>query len=150
MPGGTSTTTLVPGRVGEYVVRGVLGEGGMGAVLLADDVRLGRQVALKMILPQLQGNPIARERFLREARAAAGGRHDHVVPIYHIGEDGGTPYLVMPLLKGESLGARMARTGPLPPSEAVRVGREAAEGLAAAHAKGLVHRDVKPSNLWLE
>ena len=76
--------------------------------------------------------------------------HDHVVPIHHVDEDGGTPYLVMPLLRGESLDARLRKRPRLPAAEAVRIAREAAEGLEAAHAAGLVHRDVKPSNLWLE
>jgi serine/threonine protein kinase len=138
-----------PSRLGDYVVRRLLGAGGMGAVLLADDPALGRRVAVKVMHPRLAADPAHRGRFLREARAAAAIRHDHACPIYHVGEEGGAPFLVMPLLEGESLAARLAR-GPLPPAEAARVGREAALGLAAAHDKGLVHRDVKPANLWLE
>jgi hypothetical protein len=121
----------------------------MGAVLLADDPALGRRVAVKVMLAHRAADPAARDRFLREARAAAAVRHDHVVPIFHVGESDGTPFLVMPLLEGESLEARLRR-GPLSPDEVARVGREAALGLSAAHAKGLVHRDVKPANLWLE
>jgi hypothetical protein len=139
-----------PSRLGEYAVLRVLGQGGMGAVLLADDTKLGRQVAVKVMLPQFAADRGARERFLREARAAAAIQHDHVVPIHHVGDDGGVPYLVMPLLQGESLDARLEREGVLPAAEVARVGREAAEGLAAAHERGVVHRDVKPSNLWLE
>jgi hypothetical protein len=138
-----------PARLGPYHVRGLLGRGGMGAVLAADDPALGRPVAVKVMLPHRAADPAARARFLREARAAAAVRHDHVVPIFHVGEQDGAPYLVMPLLDGESLAARLAR-GPLPPAEVARVGREAALGLAAAHARGLIHRDVKPDNLWLE
>jgi hypothetical protein len=122
----------------------------MGVVLRAEDEVLRRPVALKVMRPELAARPEARERFLREARAAAALAHEHVVPVYHVGEEGGTPFLVMPLLEGESLAARLRREGRLPVAEVLRIGREAAEGLAAAHERGLVHRDVKPGNLWLE
>jgi hypothetical protein len=132
-----------------YRILKLLGEGGMGVVLLAEDAVAGRQVALKFMKP---GGGSARKRFLREARAAASLRDDHVVPIFHVDEVEGTPYLVMPFLDGESLEARLERAGkePLPMDEVVQIGREAALGLEAAHAKGLIHRDVKPANLWLE
>jgi hypothetical protein len=143
-------TLALPGRVGGYRVVGRLGAGGMGEVYRAEDPALGRQVAVKVMRPELAARPAARDRFLREARSAAAVRHDHVVPIYHVGEDAAGPFLVMPLLEGESLEDRLARAGALPPGEVARIGREAALGLAAAHAKGLVHRDVKPANLWLE
>src|SRR5262249_41724395 len=90
------------------------------------------------------------ERFLREARSAAALQHDNVVPILQVGEDGGVPFIAMPLLEGESLEARLLREGTLPVDEVVRVGLEAAEGLAGAPGKGLVHRDANPANLWLE
>jgi serine/threonine protein kinase/Leucine-rich repeat (LRR) protein len=96
------------------------------------------------------GNPKARQRFLREARAAAALEHDNVVTIHQVSEDNGTPFLAMPLLKGESLEDRLRRDGRLPIAEVLRVGREIAEGLAAAHEHGLIHRDIKPGNLWLE
>src|SRR5262249_4889685 len=92
----------------------------------------------------------ARQRFRREAQAAAAVKHDHIVTIYQVGEDRDVPYLAMELLEGESLDERLKREGRLPLAEVVRVGREIAEGLAAAHAKGVIHRDVKPSNIWLE
>jgi predicted Ser/Thr protein kinase len=136
----------VPG----YAVVRELGRGGMGAVYLAEDPKLGRRVAVKVMRAELAADAVARDRFVREARAAAAVRHDHVVPVYHVGEAAdNSPFLVMPLLAGESLADRLSR-GPLPPAEVARVGREAALGLAAAHAVGLVHRDVKPANLWLE
>jgi hypothetical protein len=138
------------GRLGHYRVLKVLGAGGMGVVFHAEDILLHRPVALKAMLPVLAASPTNRERFTREARAAAAVEHDHVVAIHQISEDRGVPFLVMPLLRGEPLDARLAREKKLPPREVLRVGREAAEGLSAAHARGLVHRDVKPGNIWLE
>jgi hypothetical protein len=138
------------GRLGGYRVLQVLGSGGMGVVFEAEDPQLRRRVALKALLPVLAASPAARQRFLREARAAAAVRNDHVVTIYQVGEDRGIPFLAMELLHGETLEARLHRDGRLPLAEVLRVGRETAEGLAAAHEKGLVHRDVKPANLWLE
>ncbi|MBX9579172.1 MAG: protein kinase [Gemmataceae bacterium] len=138
-----------PQQVGGYRLVRLIGRGGMGEVWEADDPQLRRRVAVKLMLPAIAARPEARARFLREARALAAVRHDHVVPVLHVLEDGGVPYLVMPLLEGESLDGRLAG-GPLPPGEVIRVGREAALGLAAAHAEGVVHRDIKPHNLWLE
>jgi serine/threonine protein kinase len=138
------------GRLGPYRVLKVLGCGGMGVVYEAEDPRLRRSVALKALLPALAANPVARQRFLHEARAAALVAHDHVVTIYEVGEDRGIPYLAMQLLRGETLEARLRRHRRLPAAEVVRIGREVTAGLAVAHAKGLIHRDVKPSNIWLE
>jgi WD40 repeat protein len=138
------------GRLGPYRVRRVLGKGGMGIVFHAEDPQLGRPVALKAMLPALAASDDARQRFLREGRAAAAINHDHVVPVFHVGEDRGVPFLAMPLLEGESLEDRLCRDEVLPPAEVLRVGREIAAGLAAAHERGLVHRDVKPANVWLE
>jgi serine/threonine protein kinase len=138
------------GRLGPYRVLQVLGQGGMGVVYRGEDPQLQRHVALKVMRPLVAASPASRQRFLREARAAAALHHDHVVPIYHVGEERGVPFLVMPLLRGESLEQRLERQGKLPAAEVMRVGREAAEGLAAAHERGLVHRDIKPANLWLE
>jgi tRNA A-37 threonylcarbamoyl transferase component Bud32 len=139
-----------PSRLGDFRILRRLGAGGMGVVYLAEDTRLGRRVALKVLRPELAAQEVYRRRFLREARAAAAVRSDHVVTVYHVGEDGGAPYLAMELLPGRSLDAWL-RAGHRPsPAEAARIGRQAAEGLAAAHARGLVHRDVKPGNLWLE
>jgi serine/threonine protein kinase len=138
------------GRLGDYRILRVLGVGGMGVVFQAEDVHLRRPVALKAMLPRTGPAENSRKRFLREARAAAALKHDHVVTIYHVGEDRGIPFLAMEFLDGESLDTRLKRVGRLPPAEVVRVGREVAEGLAAAHARGLIHRDIKPGNLWLE
>jgi RNA polymerase sigma factor (sigma-70 family) len=138
------------GRLGDYRVLKVLGSGGMGVVFLAEDTRLRRHVALKVMKLARAACARDRQRFLREAQLVAALTHDNVVAILQIGEERGTPFLAMPLLEGESLEARLKHEGRLPPSDVLRIGREAAEGLAAVHARGLVHRDVKPSNLWLE
>jgi serine/threonine protein kinase len=138
------------GRLGGYRILKILGAGGMGVVYDAEDPALQRRVALKAMLPTLAASGSARQRFLREARAAAAVEHERIVPIFQVGEDRGVPYLVMPLLKGESLEERLNRVGRLSVSESVRVGRETAEALAAAHERGLIHRDVKPANVWLE
>jgi hypothetical protein len=143
-------TVPVSSKVGGYRVIREIGRGGMGVVLEAEDEQLRRRVALKMMAPERARDARAKDRFLREARAAAAIEHENVVPIHHIGEEGGVPFIVMPLLRGESLEARLKREAPLSPSEVVRLGREVAAGLVAAHARGLVHRDVKPGNIWLD
>jgi urea transport system substrate-binding protein len=122
----------------------------MGLVYQAEDTRLGRQIALKVMHPNLTVQTHARERFLREARAMAALRNDHVVTIYEVSEAADSPYLAMEFLLGETLDARLQRDGRLPVSEIVRIGGEIAIGLAAAHEHGLVHRDIKPANIWLE
>jgi serine/threonine protein kinase len=138
------------GRLGNFRVLRQLGKGGMGLVFLAEDLALRRRVALKVMRPDAVLGTEARERFLREARSAAALDHEHVVPIFQVGEARGVPFLAMPLLAGESLEDRLRREGVLPLAEVLRIGRETAEGLAAAHAAGLIHRDIKPSNLWLQ
>lgn len=139
------------GRLGPYRVTGLLGTGGMGVVLQAEDARLGRSVALKIMQPTMAAARELRERFLQEARIAAAVEHDHIITIYQVDEDRGLPYIAMPLLRGESLEARLRRqAGPQPIPFVVRVGLEIATGLEAAHAAGLIHRDIKPANIWLE
>jgi serine/threonine protein kinase/WD40 repeat protein len=138
------------GRLRGYRVLEVLGRGGMGVVFRAEDPKLRRQLALKAMLPTLAVIDEARERFLREARTAAAVEHDNVVVIHQVSEDRGVPFLAMPLLRGESLDDRLKREGRLPIGEVLRIGQEAAKGLAAAHKRGLIHRDIKPANLWLE
>lgn len=138
------------GRLGGYRILNVLGSGGMGVVLLAEDAQLQRPVALKIMRPGLAANDAARQRFLREARAVAALKHDHIVTIYQVGEDRGVPFLAMEYLEGESLHDRLKRESKLSLSEVLRMGREIAIGLEAAHARGLIHRDIKPANIWLE
>jgi serine/threonine protein kinase/Leucine-rich repeat (LRR) protein len=138
------------GRLGAYRVLKKLGSGGMGMVFLAEDPMLKRQIALKTLLPRVALNPESRQRFLREARAAAALDHPHIIAIHQVGEDHGVLFVAMPLLRGESLEDRLRRDTRLSPAEAARVAVEIADGLAAAHAAGLIHRDIKPGNIWLE
>jgi hypothetical protein len=139
------------GRLGPYRVLRRLGAGGMGVVYLAEDPELRRQVALKAIRPGLVARADMHEQFLTEARAVAAVEHDHIVAIHHVGEHDGVPFLVMPFLRGQTLEERLRiEGGALPIDDILRIGRETAEGLAAAHDRGLVHRDIKPSNLFLE
>jgi serine/threonine-protein kinase len=138
------------GRIGPYEVTGIIARGGMGIVLRAIDTALHRSVAIKVVAPQLAAANTARLRFAREARAVATIDSPHVVPIYSVGEIRGLPYLVMPLVHGESLEERLRRDGPLPLEEVLRIGAEVAEGLEAAHAQGLVHRDIKPANILID
>jgi serine/threonine protein kinase len=137
------------GTLGRYQVLEVIGRGAMGIVLKAIDPDLLRPVAIKVMAPYLASSGTARARFLREARAAAAVSHDHIVTIHAV-EPGDLPYLVMEFVSGISLQARLDRDGPLPPRDIARIGLQAANGLAAAHAVGLVHRDVKPANILLE
>ncbi len=137
-------------RLGPYVVVRLIGAGGMGVVYEAEDPVLGRRLALKVMRPEQAALPGGRGRFVREAQLAAVLHHDNLVPIWHIGEDAGVPFLAMPLLAGETL-ADYLRREPRPPlALTLQVATEVAAGLGAAHARGLVHRDIKPGNIWLE
>jgi len=128
----------------------VLGAGGMGVVFKAEDPKLKRLIALKVMKPAIAASNSSRRRFLNEAQATAAIKHDHVVTIHQVDEDRGVPFLAMEYLDGESLDACLKREGKLPIPEVVRIGRQIAEGLAAAHARGLIHRDIKLANVWLE
>jgi hypothetical protein len=138
------------GKLGPYRVNEVLGQGGMGVVFKAFDPALHRAVAIKVLAPQLATNNSARQRFAREARAAAAVRNEHVVAIHAVDEWKGLPYLVMEFIPGTSLQDRIDRSAPLDITSILRIGMQTAAGLAAAHAQGLVHRDIKPSNILLE
>jgi serine/threonine-protein kinase len=138
------------GRLGEYEILEVIGRGGMGVVLKGFHRVLARFVAVKMMAPHLAASGAARQRFIREARAAAAIVHPHVMPIHAVCPTARLPYLVMPFVACESLQQRIDRQGPLEIAEVLRVGLQAAQALAASHAQGLVHRDVKPANILLE
>ncbi|HJZ58867.1 MAG TPA: protein kinase, partial [Gemmataceae bacterium] len=138
------------GRLGHYEVLAVVGRGGMGIVLRAFDEKLHRVVAVKVLAPALAGNGSARQRFVREARAAAAVNHDNVIGILAVEDGGPVPYIVMQFVEGGTLQQKLDRTGPLPLPETLRIGLQVAEGLAAAHRQGLVHRDIKPANILLE
>jgi hypothetical protein len=140
----------VLGMLGDYEVQEVIGQGGMGVVLKAFEPALHRLVAIKVMAAAVAGSVTARQRFTREARAAAAVCHEHVVPVHGVHEQDGLPYLVMQYVAGESLQERLDRAGPLELPEIVRIGLQTASGLAAAHAQGLIHRDIKPANLLLE
>ncbi len=138
------------GRMGPYEIQGMIGSGGMGVVLKGWDRALRRFVAIKLLAPHLASSDAARQRFLRESRAAAAVVHENVVAIHGVAESGGLPYFVMPYSRGESLQKRLDRVGPLAVEEILRIALQTARGLAAAHAQGLVHRDVKPANILLD
>ena len=138
------------GRLGHYRILQVLGRGVMGAVFLAEDPKLGRRAALKVMLPKIANIPAARDRFLREAKAAASLKSDHIVTIYQVDEINGVPFLAMELLQGESLEDALKAGRRFSIAETIRTARDVARGLVDAQEKGLVHRDIKPGNLWLE
>ena len=138
------------GRIGRYEIERVLGTGGMGVVLRAYDTDLHRVSAIKVLASHLANNSSARRRFAREAQAAAAVVHPNVVPIYNVESDAKTPYIVMHYVAGQSLQRRVDVSGPLPIVDALRIAQQTAAGLSAAHAQGLVHRDVKPANILLE
>ncbi|HET9783321.1 MAG TPA: serine/threonine-protein kinase, partial [Terriglobales bacterium] len=135
-----------PRAVGPFELLEPLGAGGMGEVFKARDSRLNRFVAIKF-LPEAASDT-ARERFQREAQAIAALNHAHICTLYEVGEHDGQPYLVLELLEGETLKQRLRR-GAIPPEQTIEWGLETAEALDAAHRKGVLHRDLKPDNLWI-
>jgi serine/threonine protein kinase len=139
--------SIEPGyRLGDYHVLGLLGRGGMGEVYRARDSRLGREVAVKLLPPELGSRADLVSRFEREARVLASLNHPNIATLYGFESDGERRFLVMELIDGESLERRLDR-GALPRIEALRIFRDVAHGLAAAHDRGVVHRDLKPSNI---
>jgi serine/threonine protein kinase len=136
--------------LGHYDVLEVVGQGGMGVVMRAFDAKLHRVVAIKVLMPALAINREARQRFIREAQAAAAVSHDNVISIHAVDDGGPVPYLVMQFIDGRTLQDKLDRVGPLPLKEVLRIGLQIAEGLAAAHRQGLIHRDIKPANILLE
>jgi WD40 repeat protein len=138
------------GRLGHYEVLERVGSGGMGVVYKAFDDKLQRVVAIKVMTAALASSATARRRFTREARAAAAVRNEHVIDIHAVEEAGALPYMVMEYVSGRSLQERLDQSGPLMVGDVLRIGMQAAAALAAAHAQGLIHRDVKPANILLE
>lgn len=141
-------THLAAALSGRYEILHELGAGGMATVYLAHDVRHDRKVALKVLRPDLAAT-VGPERFLNEIRIAANLAHPHILPMHDSGEAGGFLYYVMPYIDGESLRAKLEREGELPVPEATRILRDVADALAAAHAMGVVHRDIKPDNVMI-
>lgn len=135
---------------GPYELRAPLGRGGMGQVWRARDTPLDREVAIKVLAPELAADPTYRQRFLREARAVARLQHPNIVHVYAFDELNGRLFIAMPLLAGRDLGTVLREDGPLDPPEAVQIIRQVAEALAAAHQAGVVHRDIKPTNIFVQ
>ncbi len=140
---------MQPGtQISHYRVLAQLGSGGMGAVWLAEDVRLQRKVAVKVLLAKVAEDPVARERFAREARAASALSHPNIAHLYEIGEENGVVFLVMEYVEGESLQQRV-KDHPLPVCDILTFGTQMADALDDAHGKGIIHRDIKPSNIMI-
>jgi serine/threonine protein kinase/Leucine-rich repeat (LRR) protein len=138
------------GRLGPYRLLEVIGSGGMGVVFRGEDMALQRPVAVKVLRSELAADPRARERFLREARAAAALDHENVIAVYHVGQEAGIPFLGMQWLRGRSVEDLLRQFGRLNAPTVLRLGYQMALGLSAAHGQGLLHRDIKPANLWIE
>ena len=140
---------MTPGQqFGRYVIRARLGAGGMGEVFLADDTQLGRRVALKLLPPETEADPLARRRLLREAQAAATLDHPHICSVYEVGEADGRQYIAMQYVEGETLDARMSRT-PLDLPDILASAVQIADAVSEAHAQGILHRDIKPANIMV-
>jgi len=135
-------------RLGPYEVVAPLGAGGMGEVYRAKDTRLGRDVAVKILPASISADPVAKQRFEREAKTISGLNHPNICVLHDVGSHDGVDYLVMECLEGQTLAARLQK-GPLPCNEVLKIGIEITDALAHAHRLGLVHRDLKPSNIML-
>ncbi|MFT3881444.1 MAG: serine/threonine-protein kinase [Gemmatales bacterium] len=141
---------LFPEKFGQYRVLKLIGKGGMGSVFLAEDPVLNRKMAIKTLRAELATNPVSKERFLREAQIVSALKHEHIVTIYNVGEQYGIPYLVMEYLEGQSLEDVIQKKKKWNWVQIIRLGREIARALSVAHAQKLIHRDIKPGNIWLE
>lgn len=137
-------------KIGHYDLVTELGRGGMGVVYKGHEASLNRYVAIKMLSPQLAHDESIKERFLREARSMAALNDPHIIQVYFIGEDAGQPFFAMEFVEGESLSSYLKRDGRLSPQQAARVIYQTAQGLATAHDRGVIHRDIKPGNLMLD
>src|SRR5215813_14145781 len=141
--------TLAPGtKLGPYEIQASIGAGGMGEVYRAQDARLHRTVAIKVLPASYSADRDRLQRFAQEARSAAALNHPNILSIFDIGDEQGAPYIVSELLEGQTLRERL-RNGPLPSRKAIDYSLQVARGLAAAHEKGIVHRDLKPENLFI-
>ena len=141
--------TLAAGtRLGPYEILSPLGEGGMGEVYLAEDPRLDRRVAIKVLPADSMADPQARKRLVREAQAAARLDHPNICAIYEVSEDAGTSFIVMQYVEGDTLASRL-HLGPLDLRQAITVATQTAEALAEAHSRGIIHRDIKPQNIMI-
>src|SRR5438552_14283014 len=136
-------------QIAGYRIVSLLGRGGSGVVYLADDLRLERKVALKILNPEIVDAPGVRERFVAESRIAASLDHPHIVPIYEAGEVDETLYIAMRYVPGADLDTLIRRDGPLPTARLLAIVSQVASALDAAHLAGLIHRDVKPGNILL-
>lgn len=143
---GPEVTRLFPQEVSHYRIIERVGAGGMGEVFLAEDIRLDRKVAIKMLPAKSIGNDQAKKRLFREAKAAATLDHPNICSIYEVGEDGDCAFIAMQYIEGLTL-SRIIKNNPLPPLEVARIGIQAAEALAEAHSRGVIHRDIKPQNV---